>query len=478
MGKLGPTHLVAFLAAVASCEPGTERIEPEAGAQLKPLYVTLGEERAFTGWFDKLLDDRCDFYLDGTRCVPHGVQLYFPDSACASVPIAIGCAELKVGFSQHQGLDGIFRLTPTIAAPELHYKTAETCQRLLGISPPLSSNLDPFALAATVPLAQLPERLSEDRVQLNDDIDLIVRSMSDGSRQPLTMFDRVRKRSCSPRWTSAGYRCIPHLAMPPLPFGEGTFLDDSCTVRALEYVWEETDLVASDDAGAQSPSEVASPFAERPVSVYRVERLADGPYSIFTRKNGLCEPLYSNQRTIHAPFALGRIIEKIDAWQFPEVARPRRDVLSDSTFMVGNKIISFTSSGASLLRRGVGACTIHKMGDGHHACLTVPSPPFVSFINADCTKAFTFGPALRPSTDRVVVKSDAASWCRATTSTLFGVSHHVTSAEHTVYFRDQLSGACVTDPVPVKAGTEYWQFDGEQALRPEDLVLDDETHEP
>lgn len=475
MAKCGFTYLAAFLLAVASCEPAKEHIGPEAGSQLKPLYVALGEESVFQGWFDKRLDDRCDFY-DNQRCVPPSVEVYFPDSACASVPIAVACSDQKVALSQNQGFDGIFRLSPTTAGTELHYKTAGTCERLLGRSPPLSSKLQAFALAATAPPVELPEKRSEDKVQLNEELDLVVRSMSDGSRQPSTMFDRVRKQACWPSWTSAGYRCIPHGALP-LPLGGESFLDESCTVPALKYVWEGTDLVASDDAGTKSPSAVASPFAERPTSAYRVERLADGPYSIFTRTNGTCVPAYTNQVLIHPPLALGKIIAKVDASQFPKVARPHGDVLPAFTFTVGNKIVSFTSSGG-LLRRGIGACYIHRMLDGRRACLTAPVASTLSYLDPECTKAVTFLPKLEPSTDRVLVKSDAATWCRTTTATMFGVSHHVTTSEEAFFFRDPDSGACLAHLVANKVGTEYWQIEAEQALRADDLVVDEERYDP
>lgn len=126
----------------------------------------------------------------------------------------------------------MFRLFPTTAGTELHFKTDATCGRLAGRSPPLSSNQQAFAMVPAVPPVELPEKRSEDRVKLNEQLDLIVRSMSDGSRQPSTMFDRVRKQACSPRWTSAGYRCIPNRALP-LPSGGESFLDASCTVPAL-----------------------------------------------------------------------------------------------------------------------------------------------------------------------------------------------------------------------------------------------------
>lgn len=410
--RLSPlASLLLFFA--GACDGGPTPIEPAAGSRLAPLYREVEGTRIFVGWFDRELQTECALVDDREgqiRCYPTGSTLWgHTDPQCASPLVQLACPgtrfRTEISFGQ---APQSFSLTPVGAVPPLFLKQQDMC---VAASEVPSARLPATASVVTsTPIAaDALVQMHHEVVPLNEELEILVRVGSDGSRSPHEWRDRKRAKVCFPAWTEHGLRCLPGWSSPHLQLSH---VDSACMLPLLQFGGAAGDIVALPDAGPPNAPPGRSPFGERLIALYRLAPVAkDIP--TFLKTPAGCEP--------QAVTGEGQLAaaERIDVRAFPKLGAPSVSWLGDTMFQVGDQRVVLDEPPGKLHEQAGGSCRLAYLQDGRMACLQGDHPIFATSRDG-CGELAYFDPFVTPR--RLLVQEEGHLFCTPRSTKLYALT--------------------------------------------------------
>ena len=374
-------------------EPGPSPIVPfdvstlnVSGSRLRAVYLDVGGQRRFTGWFDRQLGLSCEFAFaaDGRwRCLPPAAPWQsWRDPACLqrSIPAEPACADRLVRTYDSDGRPVVRRLGAPVSGEGAYEKLSTDGPPACVAHPQqATATVQVFARGQTVGPQAFVARTPgpDERIETGSRLAYGQSSAEDGSKQWNGLYNRHVQEPCEiGRVASGRFHCLPIAAWIP----DNTFANPGCTRRAIPASWPDG------DARPRFASRNVSTRCATELELFAIEDPVEGNVIYERSDDGQCEPLPVPPGRYHQVAATAT-----DPGQFEEFVplpapgrlRPwmyvsKRGVVYDDALVVG-------SSGPPRFddQHKQETCSFRPTRDGKLRCVPPEAPPV--FADSACT---------------------------------------------------------------------------------------------